>query len=311
MHSIDPVSARCFLAIAEEGSIARAAAKVHIVASAVSRRLAELESLYGVALVERGPAGVKLTPAGDALAYHARLLLRTLERMDLELSEYKAGVRGHVRVRVTASALATGLPAQLQAFMRAYEGVKLDLVEQDTPKVFAEIAEGTAEVGIAPNLIRHAGLTGFPYHRYDLSVTVPEGHPLARYESLRFAQALPYDLVELTYGSALSSLIDAAAAQSALPKRTRIRVQGFEGMCRMIACGMGIGIVPTFLAPTHGPMHRLRFVPLDEPWAHPLICVIVRDMGELPVAARLLVEQLRALWPADSPVGADELGIGG
>jgi hypothetical protein len=296
MPRIDPTSARLFVAIVEQGSIARAAAREHIVPSAVSRRLSELEALFEVALVERGPRGVTATPAGEALAHHARLLLRTIERMDLEMSEYRAGVRGHVRVRASASSLAAGLPALLQGFMHEHEGVKLDLVEQDTPEVFRQVAEGHADIGIAPDIVRHA-LQVFPYHRYDLCAVVPEDHPLARLETVRYAQTLDWDQVDLTYGSALSTLLDAAAAQAGAVKRTRIRAMGFESVCRMIGSGMGIGVGPSFLAPTHGPIYRLRFVPLDEPWAHPLICVLVRDPDALPEAARALVARLRAAWP--------------
>jgi DNA-binding transcriptional LysR family regulator len=296
MHRIDPTSARLFVAIVEAGSIARAAAREHIVPSAVSRRLAELEAMFGVALVERGPRGVRPTPAGEALVHHARLLLRTIERLDVEMSEYRAGVRGHVRVRASASSLAAGLPALLQGFMREHEGVKLDLVEQDTPEVFRQVAEGLADVGVAPDIVRHE-LQAFPYHRYDLCAVVPEDHPIARLETVRYAQMLDWDQVDLTYGSALSTLLDAAAAQAGAVKRTRIRAMGFESVCRMIGSGMGIGVGPSFLAPTHGPIYRLRFVPLDEPWAHPLICVLVRDPESLPQAARALVARLRAAWP--------------
>lgn len=300
MHRIDPISARLFLAILDAGSIGRAAQREHIVPSAVSRRLAELESMFEVALVERGARGVTATPAGEALAHHARLLLRTIERMGTEMSEYRRGVRGHVRVRASASSLAAGLPELLQAFTHEHEGVKLDLVEQDTPEVFRQVAEGDADIGVAPDIVRH-GLQVFPYHRYDLCAVVPQDHPLARLETARYAQTLVYDQVDLTYGSALSTLLDAAAAQLGMVKRTRIRAMGFESVCRMIGSGMGIGVGPSFLAPTHGPMYRLRFVPFDEPWAHPLICILVRDLESLPQAARALVDRLRASWPSSAP----------
>jgi DNA-binding transcriptional LysR family regulator len=129
---------------------------------------------------------------------------------------------------------------------------------------------------------------------------VPEDQPLARLETVRYAQTLDWDQVDLTYGSALSTLLDAAAAQAGAVERTRIRAMGFESVCRMIGSGMGmgmgIGVGPSFLASTHGPIYRLRFVPLDEPWAHPLICVLVRDPDALPQAARALVARLRAAW---------------
>lgn len=293
MRRIDPTSARLFLSIIEEGSIARAAAREHIVPSAISRRLGELEALFGVALVERSRSGVKPTPAGEALAHHARMIQQAIERMHEEMSEYLKGVRGHIRVRVSASSLSAGLPAQLESFMRAHRQVRLDLEEMDTPQVFREVAEGRADVGIAPDLVLHEGLELFPYHRYDLAVAMPAGHALARHKTLRYAQALRHDQVELTRSSALSTLLDNAAAQGSLVKRTRIRVHGFEGVCRMIANGMGIGVIPTLLKKTHEPLYNLKFVPLAESWAHPMISVVVRNVESLPGAARALVMHLR------------------
>jgi DNA-binding transcriptional LysR family regulator len=302
MQRIDPVSARLFLAIVEEGSIARAAAREHIVPSAVSRRLAELEETFGVALVERGRRGVVPTPAGDALAHHARLLLQALERMALEMTEYGEGVRGHVRVRASASSLAAGLPRHLQAFMRSHRQVRLELEEQETPRVFRDVAEGRADVGVAPDIVRHEGLQVFPYDRYELCVVVPARHALARHASLRYAQTLKFDQVEPVFGTAVSMLLDGAAAQTSTPKRAWVRVSGFESVCRMVGAGMGIGIAPSFLRDTHGPMYGLRFVPLDEPWARPVVSVVVRDLQALPAAARALVDQLRE-------VGRDRVGL--
>lgn len=293
MRRIDLTSARLFLAIVEEGSIARAARREHIVPSAISRRLAELEDLFGIALVERSGRGVTPTPAGEALTHHARTVQQAVERMHDEMSEYLKGIRGHIRVRVSASSLSVGLPSQLQAFMQANRRVRLDLEELDTPDVFREVREGRADVGIAPDLVRHEGLQLFPYHRYDLAVAVPQRHPLARHRALRYTQALRYDQVELQRGSALSSLLDNAAEQTSLVKRTRIRVHGFDGVCHMISTGMGIGVIPALLQPSHEQLYGLKFVPLAESWAHPLICIIVRDMETLPGAAKALVDFLR------------------
>ena len=293
MRRIDFTSARLFLAIVEEGSIARAARREHIVPSAISRRLAELEDLFGVALVERSRRGIVPTPAGETLTHHARTVQQAIERMHDEMSEYLKGIRGHIRVRVSASSLSVGLPSQLQAFMQANKRVRLDLEELDTPDVFREVREGRADVGIAPDLVRHEGLQMFPYHRYDLAVAVPLRHPLARHRTLRYTQALRHDQVELQRGSALSALLDNVAEQTSLVKRTRIRVHGFDGVCHMIASGMGIGVIPSLLQATHERVYGLKFVPLAESWAHPLICIIVRDLDTLPSAAKALVDFLQ------------------
>src|SRR6185295_4729441 len=73
-RGIDPYSLRLFLAAAREGSIARASATEHIAASALSRRIADLEHAFGVPLFVRSPHGLALTEAGKvALARGTRL----------------------------------------------------------------------------------------------------------------------------------------------------------------------------------------------------------------------------------------------
>lgn len=87
-----------FVAVAEAGSIAKAAEHCHTVASAVSKRLSDLEAGYGTALLVRSSKGVAPTPAGLALLVRARAVLHQAGQLDRELRGYSAGVRGQVRV---------------------------------------------------------------------------------------------------------------------------------------------------------------------------------------------------------------------
>lgn len=293
MRKINVTSALFFLSVIEEGSIAKAAVREHIVPSAVSKRLAELEAQFGVALVDRGRRGVSPTPAGEALAHHARMIQQAIERMHAEMVEYVNGARGHIRVRASSSSLSAGLTIDLQTFTRANQHVRLDLEEHETPTVFREISEGRADVGIAPYFTSQDGLQIFPYRQYHLCVVVPQGHELAARKSIGYTETLRFDQVEPARTSALSHLLDNAAKQYPIAKRTRIRVNGFEAVCRMIASGLGIGVVPDFMAGSHGPIYGLHFIPLIDDWANPQICIVVRDLESLPGAARAFVDHLR------------------
>src|SRR5688500_7121362 len=99
MHRpIDPVSLQHFVAVCEEGSIARAAERESLVASALSKRIAALEAEVGVSLLVRGRRGIEPTPAGQALLTRAREILGGLERLRVELGGFGAGAQGSVRV---------------------------------------------------------------------------------------------------------------------------------------------------------------------------------------------------------------------
>ena len=83
-----------FVAVAETGSIARAAERCHTVASAVSKRLSDLEESFGTLLLVRGAKGVELTPAGHTFLARARSVLHQAEQLDEEIRRHAAGARG-------------------------------------------------------------------------------------------------------------------------------------------------------------------------------------------------------------------------
>ncbi len=145
---IDLTSLQLFVAVCELGSIGRAAEREFIAASAVSKRLSDLEATVDTALLYRHSRGVTLTPAGESLLHHARNVLYGLERMQGELSEYADGVRGHVRIHANMSAIVQFLPEDLGVFARKHGQVKIDLQEQLSPAVLAAVQEGTADIGI-------------------------------------------------------------------------------------------------------------------------------------------------------------------
>ncbi len=95
---LDPVSLKHFVAVCEEGNIARAAARESLVASALSKRVSALEAEVGVPLLTRRRRGVEPTAAGQALLVRAREVLAGLDQMRVELSAYGQGVQGSVRV---------------------------------------------------------------------------------------------------------------------------------------------------------------------------------------------------------------------
>ncbi len=83
---VDMTSLQLFVAVCELGSIGKAAEREFIAASAVSKRLSELEAQLGAELLQRHSRGVSATPAGHSLLHHARSIMRSLEQMQAELA---------------------------------------------------------------------------------------------------------------------------------------------------------------------------------------------------------------------------------
>lgn len=299
---IDLTTLQLFVAVCRTGSIGRAAQQEFIAASAVSKRLADLEAAVGTPLVYRHSRGVAPTPAGESLLHHARNVLLGLERLHGELSEYAGGVRGHVRVHANISAIVQFLPEDLGAFARTHQQIKIDLHERLSPEVLQAVQEGSADLGLcqAPTAGSGSGLDGAvacglqarPYRSDELVLIVPQGHALQAQAAIKFEEVLDCDIVGLHAGSSISLAMQAAAAQAGRPLRQRIQVTGLDAMCRMIDNGLGVGLLPSRAFALMQGLGRLAAVPLDEPWARRTLVLVARDFAALPASARLLAEHL-------------------
>jgi DNA-binding transcriptional LysR family regulator len=292
---IDLTSLQLFVAVCELGSIGKAAEREFIAASAVSKRLSDLEATLGTALLYRHTRGVNLTPAGESLLHHARSVLFSLEKMQGELSEYADGVRGHVRVHASISAIVQFLPEDLGRFAREHPQVKIDLEEHLSTEVVRAVQEGAADLGICNTgmLTGHA-LQTRPYRQDELVLIVPRRHALARRTEVSFEDTLAFDHVGLHSNSSIYLAMRDAAAAAGRSIRLRIHVTGLDAMCRMIHNGLGVGVMPRrAFALMHG-AGDLECVSLTDAWAIRSLELVARDFSTLPVTARLLVDHLGA-----------------
>ena len=302
---LDFTTLQLFVAVGEAGSIGRAAAREALAASAVSKRLAELEALAGVPLLLRHARGVALTPAGQSLLRHAQEALFGLEKMQAALGEYASGARGPVRVHASISAVVQFLPDDLGRFVRENADVKIELQEHLSADVVRAVQEGAADVGICnasalpPAPGRAAPLQSRPYRQDRLLLAVPQGHPLAGRDEVAFADTLAFDHVGLQAGSSISQAMQQAARRAGRPVRLRVRVTGLAAMCRMIDNGLGVGLMPgrAFALLRGVGQGRLLGVPLADAWALRQIALIARDFDSLPAPARALVAHLAADAP--------------
>ncbi|MDI1272708.1 LysR family transcriptional regulator [Polaromonas sp.] len=291
---MDLTSLQLFVAVCELGSIGKAAEREFIAASAVSKRLSDLEAALDTPLLYRHTRGVDLTPAGQSLLHHARSVLFSLEKMQGELSEYAAGVRGHVRVHASISAIVQFLPEDLGTFISQHPEVKIDLEEHLSTEVVRAVQEGAADLGICNTADGIGQLQTLHYRQDRLVMIVPRGHVLGRQDSIAFADSLDFDHVGLHSNSSIYLAMRDAAAQAGRTIKLRIHVTGLDAMCRMIHNGLGVGVMPQRAFELMHGVGELESVALTDAWASRQIALVARDFSSLPVTARLLVDHLTA-----------------
>jgi DNA-binding transcriptional LysR family regulator len=294
---IDPTSLRLFIAVCEEGSIARAAEREFIASSAISKRIADLESLIATPLLSRSQRGVTPTAAGAALLGHARLLMRGMEKLHAELGEYAAGARGTVRILANVSSMVEFLPEELAAFLREHPQIRIDLEERVSSEIARGVAEGAAELGICRSPADAAGLQVLPYRCDHLAVVVQAQHPLAALKTVWFEQTLSHDQLGLSSNASINTLMQRIALEHGRELRYRIHVSTFDGAFRLIQAGLALAVLPLEAVGRYSELYGLRVIALADAWARRDLVICVRDAASLSPPASRLLEHLRSRAP--------------
>jgi DNA-binding transcriptional LysR family regulator len=283
-----------FVAVADSGSIARAAERAHTVPSAISKRLSDMEEALGTPLITRGTRGIALTPAGHTLLTRARTLIAHATQLEDEIASYSRGARGHVRLFANISAIVEFLPAALASFLQRHPDIRLHLEEHVSDVVARAVAENVADLGIVSETPAVEGLEQWPFRRDELVVVVRPDHALAARDRVSFVECLECPCVGLHLASALHRQLTRAASDAGRSFEPRIQVTSFDAVCSMVAAGLGIGIVPRSSTSAYTISLDLTAVPLTDAWAQRELFLVARSLDSLTPAARLLRDHLLA-----------------
>lgn len=290
-------SIRLFLIAYEEGNLTRAAERSNIALSAVTKRIQTLEHLLGAPLFERHARGISATPAADEFAYHARDILKRLHFARQAIGEFAAGIRGRIRISATPSAIVGGLAHSIARFAGLHPGIEIDLKETSAWSVIPDVESGRSDLGLnMSEMDLPSGLNVTVYRAVDLVAAVPEGHPLAKRESVTFAQILDFEQISLGERSTLRSYFMREAEK--LGGELRYRTVGsFDVMRSMIAAGLGIGVMPQMMAHSPPDGAKVVAIPVSEEWCRRFIRIWSREDKLVP-ASRLFREFLTGQEPS-------------
>jgi DNA-binding transcriptional LysR family regulator len=294
MRDIDIKTLRLLVAVCDLQNIKHAAAQENIEPSAISKRIAQLEASLGTPLLIRNRRGVEPTPAGLALLEHARTMLFTMDRIESDIAAFSGGVRGHVRLVASASAIAEALLDDVASFMRqeSNRNVKVDIEEGLSSDIVNAIRDGRAAVGVCWDSADFGTLRHRPYRMDQLALAVHADHPLAARESLSFADTLRYEHVGLQSNSAVHRMLQRAAAQAGGSVDYRVIVSNFDAAFRAVAANLGVSVIPMQVGSAYASLANVRLLPLTDNWATRRFAVCFKDEASLQPAALRMVEHL-------------------
>jgi DNA-binding transcriptional LysR family regulator len=295
IRRVDLLTLRLFLTIEEEGRLGRSAVRENIAASAVTKRIQDLEDMVGVKLFYRERDGVVLTPAGRVVVRHVRRIFDTLDALRREVAEFADGVRGHVRVSVTDAALVQFVSGAIGEFARQFPLVEVQLREDTNRNVLRAAMTGAVEIAVywATSDAVEDGVDTYPFRSDRLMVVLPWDHALAGRDALSFAEILGDDLILPPEMIALTGVLSGMADRFERDLNWRYRVAAKEGALSLVDAGLGLTIQPEGLLAS-GAAGRTKAIPLSDSWGTRQLRIAVPHRMPVTEATQALLDQLLA-----------------
>ncbi|HCF0987714.1 TPA: LysR family transcriptional regulator [Pseudomonas aeruginosa] len=236
---------RYFLVVAEEQSFARAAARVHIEASPLSRVIKEMESQLGVQLFHRNNGRIKLTWPGEVFLEEARRILCFMDNAQSRVQSASQGFRGRLRIGLTDS-LAQPRLANLLARCREEEPrTEVRITEMTVSEMMHALSHDQIDVGLTVDNTEVPGFFKEAVWAERPAIAVPARHPLLALDTVPVSQVLRYPLLlchpERCAGG--YNVIRRWFTDPSLPvPNVAEYVSGHEPMIMLVAAGYGIAI---------------------------------------------------------------------
>jgi DNA-binding transcriptional LysR family regulator len=301
-RDVPPATLRAFREVAERGTVTAAAAALGYTQSAVSRQMAALERAAGTTLLERGPAGVRLTAAGQVVLRHAAAVLEQADATARELAGLPGG-GGTVRLGWYLSAGAVVVPRAVAELRRTHPAITVTTREGTTPTLVRALRSGSLDLALLASAppFRPPDAESPPLRirtltERSLLVAVPVGHPFAARDAVDVADLRGQRWV----ASPSAGDEKLMGAWPGLDERPVIAHSARDWLAklRLVAAGCGLTTVPASLAAAVPP--NVRLLPVRGGSRERRRMILAWLTHPLPEPARHLADALTSSASASS-----------
>ncbi|MHA6764849.1 LysR family transcriptional regulator [Streptacidiphilus sp. PAMC 29251] len=244
-----------FVAVVEEGSLSRAAARLLVAQPSLSQQLKALEQRVGGALFERLPRGMQLTPAGRAFLPEALATLRGAERAYRAARAAVSGESAELHIATVSSIAAGVLPDVIRSWHDQYAQCPIRLEEfSHRDPMEEQVRNGLADLAVGP---RPRGWDGpiFSLGYEEFVVVLPRSHPLVRDNpgapdaGIELRALADQSWVLFGQGHGLNDLIGGYCASEGFRPTPAVRTWQVDAAARLAAAGVGPALLPDNAVP--------------------------------------------------------------
>ena len=261
------------IAIAEEGSMAKAAQKLYISQPALSKCLTKIEHELAEVLFIRRPNGLTATYAGKCFIQKAYQIMRLYDELEFEFCELNQMRKGTLKIGATERMSALVLPDVLQKFHSLYPNIHVDLIEKNSYELEEQILLGALDMAIILLPTKNEYLNYKVFYQDPYLVAIPKDHPLNAKGYRKSGENLPFiDLNDLKGASLILTtrkrktriITNRILSHLANDYKITLETNNIETVIRMVATGIGISIVPSVFAKAYNEEDRIRYYRMEE-----------------------------------------------
>jgi len=255
---------RYFVAIAEAGTMAKAAERVFVTQSTLSHQLAQLEGEIGTDLFERIGRNLRLSDAGRTWLGHARGILAQVDEARKAASRMQGLETGEVRMGVIHSFVTKLMPDIVAGFVRRHPGVRLQVLVMPGIEIESEVEAGALDFGFAFYPPARDSVVGERLFDDTLALVIRNDHALAAEDSIRFSRLSGVPLAMLTTRFATRRMLDACFRRSGVTPRIAIEIDSVDALEKISELGVAATFLPRL---TTRPRRaaRLRLIDVTDP----------------------------------------------
>ncbi len=214
--------------VARAGSFRKAAERLNVNASAVQRRVQDVEADLGTELFERLSYGVRPTAAGEIFIRWIRSQSADLERVQSQIEDLSGLRRGTVRMACSQALAQSFLPHEIASFTRAFPQVRFQVAIHDHGGVIAALRAYEADLGLVFNPEHHSDFQALMTLGQRLVAIMARNHPLAGQDTLRLREIARYPLALPDRGFAGRRLIETIMSTSSTRLNIGLEANSFE-----------------------------------------------------------------------------------
>ena len=266
------------IAIAEEGSMAKAAQKLYITQPTLSKCLTKVEESLGESLFVRRPNGLSLTYAGECLLKKAYQIMKLYEDVEMEFCELNHMRRGVLKLGSAERIGALVLPHLLKRFKELYPNIKIDIVEENSMILEEKLLIGALDIAILCLPLKNSNVNYQVFYEEPLYVALPSSHPLNSEGFQRDGEEMPYIPLEKLKGAEFILTKSFKKTRMAADRILKyldgdysvvLESQNIETVIRLVSSGLGISLIPNIYSKVYSTGNDVNYYKIDDSY-HPV-----------------------------------------